>query len=66
MQLVGHSLGGYLSARYAIAYPDRVEKLVLLSPVGVPELPEEVDDDKVPEFVKRNKLVTGIIGAFWS
>jgi len=66
LQLVGHSLGGYLSARYAIAYPDRVEKLVLLSPVGVPELPEEVDDDKVPEFVKRNKLVTGIIGAFWS
>lgn len=33
--LVGHSLGGYLSCRYALKYPERVEKLILVSPVGV-------------------------------
>jgi cardiolipin-specific phospholipase len=36
MTLVGHSLGGYLSAVYALKYPHRVERLILLSPAGVP------------------------------
>ncbi|KAL1918543.1 uncharacterized protein VTP21DRAFT_3203 [Calcarisporiella thermophila] len=41
MTLLGHSLGGYLSACYAIKYPDRVEKLILVSPAGIPENPTE-------------------------
>ncbi|KAF9113314.1 hypothetical protein BGX27_001850 [Mortierella sp. AM989] len=40
MTLVGHSLGGYLSVAYALKYPERVEKLILVSPVGIPENPE--------------------------
>merc|ERR1712118_590182 len=36
MVLCGHSMGGYLSVAYSGRYPERVEKLVLLSPVGVP------------------------------
>ncbi|KAG0256151.1 hypothetical protein DFQ27_005876 [Actinomortierella ambigua] len=40
MTLLGHSLGGYLSAVYALKYPDRVEKLILVSPAGIPESPE--------------------------
>lgn len=54
--LLGHSLGGYLSFRYALKYPDRVNKLIMASPVGVPEdpfavrqeLPDEstTNDDK--------------------
>jgi cardiolipin-specific phospholipase len=37
--LVGHSLGGYLAARYGLKYPDRLSKLVLASPVGFPFKP---------------------------
>jgi len=37
--LAGHSLGGYLSARYALKYPQRVSNLILISPVGIPEHP---------------------------
>lgn len=35
--LVGHSLGGYLSGVYATKFPERLVKLVLASPVGIPD-----------------------------
>ncbi|RKP38860.1 Alpha/Beta hydrolase protein [Dimargaris cristalligena] len=40
MVLLGHSFGGYMTALYALRYPERVEKLILASPMGVPEIPE--------------------------
>lgn len=45
MILVGHSMGGYLSAVYAMQYPERVEKLLLVSPVAIPENPFASNDD---------------------
>jgi hypothetical protein len=39
MQLVGHSLGGYLGTAYALKYPHRVSRLILVSPAGVPRDP---------------------------
>lgn len=33
--LLGHSLGAYISAHYAIRYPNNIKKLLLASPVGV-------------------------------
>ncbi|KAJ6629238.1 alpha beta-hydrolase [Mycena sp. CBHHK59/15] len=41
MTLVGHSLGAYFSVVYALRYPERVNKLILLSPAGVPRDPNE-------------------------
>jgi len=41
--LAGHSMGGYLSVAYAERYPQHVERLILLSPVGVPE--RQADDE---------------------
>lgn len=37
--LLGHSLGGYLAVSYALKYPGRLNKLILASPVGIPEDP---------------------------
>jgi pimeloyl-ACP methyl ester carboxylesterase len=37
MTLVAHSMGGYVSCRYAEKFPQHIDKLVLVSPVGVPE-----------------------------
>lgn len=42
MTLVGHSLGAYMSVAYALKYPTRVSRLVLLSPAGVPKDPNAV------------------------
>ena len=39
--LVGHSFGGYLGTCYAEKYPDRIEKLILVSPAGTSEYVEE-------------------------
>jgi pimeloyl-ACP methyl ester carboxylesterase len=33
--LIGHSMGGMLAARFAMMYPDKVEKLVLENPIGL-------------------------------
>jgi len=38
--LVGHSFGGYVASCYTIKYTRRVEKLLLLSPVGFPRRPK--------------------------
>ncbi len=33
--VIGHSTGGMLAIRYALMYPDRVERLVLVDPIGL-------------------------------
>lgn len=41
--LLGHSMGGYMAVAYALKYPGRLNKLILASPVGIPEDPYAVD-----------------------
>ncbi len=56
--LVGHSLGGYMSVAYALKYPGHLNKLILASPVGIPEdpyavnaaMPEPTDSTLTNEF----------------
>lgn len=43
--LLGHSLGGYMAVAYALKYPGHLNKLVLASPVGIPEDPYAVNAD---------------------
>ena len=46
--LLGHSLGGYMACAYALKYPGHLNKLILASPVGIPEDPYAVNSD-MPE-----------------
>ena len=41
--MCGHSLGGYVSSVYALKYENELEKLILLSPVGIPKKPDDFD-----------------------
>ena len=54
--LVAHSMGGYLATQYAMAYPHRVRRLVLVSPVGWAAKPEG-------ELARGR--AGGLIGALW-
>lgn len=44
MTLIGHSLGGYIVSAYALKYPERVDRLILLSPAGIVNHPEKGED----------------------
>ncbi|KAF4634449.1 hypothetical protein G7Y89_g3652 [Cudoniella acicularis] len=46
--LLGHSMGGYMAVAYALKYPGHLNKLILASPVGIPEDPYAVQAD-MPE-----------------
>lgn len=46
--LLGHSMGGYMAVAYALKYPGRLNKLILASPVGIPEDPYAMQAD-MPE-----------------
>lgn len=58
--LLAHSLGGYLAVAYALKYPGHLKKLVLASPVGIPEdpyavtaeMPEPTESTMANEFIQ--------------
>ncbi|KAI2629502.1 alpha/beta-hydrolase [Xylaria nigripes] len=64
--VIGHSLGGYLAVSYALKYPGHINKLILASPVGVPEdpyamnaeMPEPSDSTLQAEFTVDQKATT--------
>ncbi|PHH82489.1 hypothetical protein CDD82_5825 [Ophiocordyceps australis] len=63
--LLGHSLGGYLAVSYAIKYPGHLNKLILASPVGIPEdpyainasMPDPKDSSLAQEFTQDQQSV---------
>lgn len=58
--LLGHSMGGYMAVAYALKYPGHLNKLILASPVGIPEdpyaveaaMPEPGDSTMANEFLQ--------------
>ena len=54
MNLIGHSFGGYICSRYAVKYPDNINKLILWSPLGCESKPENYEE-LYKERIKKSK-----------
>ena len=59
---MGHSLGGYLGAHFALKFPDKITRVILMSPVGVPDRPE----NRSNPTTCRGKLVRALWNNNWS
>ena len=66
MTLAGHSMGGYLSVAYCEKYPQRVDRLLLLSPVGIPEESDR-DQTRRARFLTSplRKMAYGFFTNLW-
>jgi pimeloyl-ACP methyl ester carboxylesterase len=58
VSVIGHSMGGMLATRYSLMYPDRVEKLVLVNPIGLEDWKTVVPYHSVDQWFEQEKKVT--------
>jgi pimeloyl-ACP methyl ester carboxylesterase len=58
VSIVGHSMGGMLATRFALLYPERVEKLVLVNPIGLEDWKTVVPYHSVDQWFEQEKKAT--------
>jgi pimeloyl-ACP methyl ester carboxylesterase len=73
--VVGHSIGGMLATRFALMFPDRVERLVLVNPIGLEDwkrlVPYKTIDELYTDELKstpdrvRNYMKENYFGGTW-
>ncbi|QQE13930.1 alpha/beta hydrolase [Planctomycetota bacterium] len=56
--VVGHSMGGMLGTRFSLMYPEKVEKLVLVNPIGLENYLDEVEYKDVDFFLDKEMKTT--------
>ncbi len=56
--VVGHSMGGMLGVRFALQYPDRVERLVLVNPIGLEDWKRWVPYRTIDENLRSELAAT--------
>jgi pimeloyl-ACP methyl ester carboxylesterase len=61
--LIGNSMGGFIAAELAIAFPQRVERLVLISAAGISTYSEPRATRALP-FIRRAERVLAATGAW--
>lgn len=67
MILLGHSMGGFLAASYAISHPKRVKHLILADPWGFPEKPADVAAKyNLPLWVRAIAFVVSPLNPLWA
>lgn len=60
--VVGNSMGGFISAELAIGYPQRVERLVLVSPAGLSTYNHRGATRALPALKRTERIVSAYTG----
>lgn len=63
--LGGHSLGGYISVAYCEKYPQHVDRLILISPAGVPHDENENNPSAQKDYPLKVKLMVSLASGLW-
>ena len=58
VSVVGHSMGGMLATRFALMYPERVERLVLVNPIGLEDWKTVVPYRSIDQWYAQEKKAT--------
>ena len=58
VSVVGHSMGGMLATRFALVYPQRTERLVLVNPIGLEDYRAFVPPATVDELYAKELAAT--------
>lgn len=66
MTLGGHSMGGHMATAYAEKYPDRVDRLILISPAGVPDDKDDDIESRIKDAPLRFRLMFGLAKRVWN
>jgi abhydrolase domain-containing protein 5 len=64
MILLGHSLGGYLAASYALKHADRVNHLIFVDPWGFQERPPDMDQRPLPLWIRAARSIMTTFNPF--
>lgn len=56
--VAGHSMGGMLATRFALMFPEKVKKLVLINPIGLEDWKRHVPYQTLDEAIAQEKLQT--------
>jgi len=63
--LGGHSMGGYISVAYCEKYPQHVDRLILISPAGVPHQKKEDDLSARKDISLKFRLMVSFASGLW-
>lgn len=66
MILGGHSMGGYLATAYAEKYPECIDRLILISPAGVPDERDFDVKERIQGSSFSFRLFFGTASCLWS
>ena len=58
VSVVGHSMGGMLATRFALMFSDRIEKLVLVNPLGLEDWKTVVPYRTIDQWYEQEKKAT--------